>query len=121
MAHNLFGERFYSLRRPAWHGLGLVLDEELGAADAFDRIGAYDVHLEDLTTAGGLPIPHKAIVRDRVDDQLQVFGVVGPDYHLVSPRDVVTLWDKAVSRPVETIGALGKGETLFVSTKLPTL
>jgi phage/plasmid-like protein (TIGR03299 family) len=123
MAHNLFGERFYSMRKPAWHGLGLVLDTEIGAADAFDRIGAYDVHLEDLQTAGGIPIPQKAIVRDRTsdDDQLQVFGVVGPDYNLVSPRDVVSLWDSAVKQPVETIGALGSGETLFVSTKLPTL
>ena len=28
MAHNLFGQRFYSLRRPAWHGLGHVLDDD---------------------------------------------------------------------------------------------
>lgn len=123
MAHNLFGQRFYSLRRPAWHGLGHVLDEEMGAARAFDRIGAYDVRLDDITTAGGLPIPHKAVVRSATKDdpQERVLSVVGEDYVLVSPRQVVDAWDIAVSRPIETIGALGQGETLFVSTKLPTL
>src|ERR671939_1878460 len=79
MAHNLFGNRFFSYRQPAWHKLGLVLDEALGAEAAFDRIGAYDVHLEDLQTVGGMTVPHKAIVHDGISDEepLKVFGIVG--------------------------------------------
>jgi phage/plasmid-like protein (TIGR03299 family) len=123
MAHNLFGERFFSFRRPAWHGLGQVLDQEMNAAQAFDLIGAYDVYTEPMTTASGLPVPTKAVVRAPVngEDKPTVLSVVSNDYELVTPRQVVNAWDSAVTRPVETIGALGKGETLFISTKLPTL
>lgn len=123
MAHNLFGDRFYSLRRPAWHGLGNVLDQELGATKAFDLIGAYDVRLEAITTASGLACAQKAVVRSATDDdpQERVLSIVGEDYNLVTPRQVVKAWDAMIERPVETIGSLDKGATIFVSTKLPTL
>jgi len=123
MAHNLFGDRFFSFRTPAWHKLGKVLDQELNAAQAFDLIGAYDVYTEAMTTASGLSVPSKAVVRAPVngEDKPTVLSVVSEDYVLVTPRQVVNAWDGAVTCPVETIGALGKGETLFISTKLPTL
>ncbi len=121
MAHNLFGEKFFSLRRPAWHGLGKVLDQELTATAAFDLIGAYDIRFEDLT-AGKLPTGHKAVIRSATpeDPQERVLSVVPNDYEIVTPRQVVEDWDKIVKHPVETIGALGKGETLFLTTRLPS-
>src|SRR4051812_32064266 len=123
MAHNLFGDRFFSFRRPAWHGLGQVLDEQLNATQAFDTIGAYDVYTENLVTASGIACPNKAVMRAPTagEDKPTVLSVVSADYVLVSPRQVVNAWDGAVTRCVETIGALGAGETLFISTKLPTL
>jgi len=123
MAHNLFGERFFSYRKPAWHGLGQVLDEQLSASQAFDLIGAYDVTTERLFTSTGLETDFNAIVRMPTadDNAKRVFGVVSTTYQLVSPRDVCGSWDAAISRNVETIGAIAGGATLFVTTKLPTL
>ncbi len=41
MAHNLFGERFVSARVPAWHQLGLVLEEPVSATQAWNLAGPY--------------------------------------------------------------------------------
>lgn len=122
MAHNLFGSTFFSFRKPAWHNLGTVMDTEHTATQAFDLVGAYDVHTEPIATTSGMQLPYKAIIRTATADRpAEHFGIVSESYNLVTPRDVVTKWDASVTRPVETLGALGKGETMFVSTKLPTL
>jgi len=55
------------------------------------------------------------------DPETRVFGIVGADYHLVTPDDFVSIWDERVGRPIETIGALGFGETFFISTTLPKM
>lgn len=123
MAANLFGDRFFSFRKPAWHGMGKVQDTEIGAYDAFSAIGTYEVHLEDLVTEYGIKLEQRAVVRSATEDDPspRIYGVVSRDYQLITPTTVCDSWDKAVNRPVETIGALGKGETFFVTTKLPTL
>ena len=41
MAHNLFGERFVSVRVPAWHKLGRVLEEPVSATQAWNLAGPY--------------------------------------------------------------------------------
>src|SRR5258708_13920690 len=98
MAHNLFGDRFFSFRTPAWHKLGKVLDQELNAAQAFDLIGAYDVYTEAMTTASGLSVPSKAVVRAPVNGEAKptVLSVVSEDYVLVTPPQVVNASDAAV-------------------------
>jgi len=121
MSANLFGERFYSERVPAWHRLGHVSEEETGAVAAFEKIGPYTVNLRGLRLTDGTPIDHKAIVRSKTSDDphKRIFNVVSNKYHLVSPQDICELWDTKVGRPVETFGVLGKGEKIFITTKLP--
>lgn len=123
MSHNLFGERFLSNRQPAWHGLGLVVPEGVSATEAFSRLTPYDVELQGLRTDSGKKVDYRAIVRQPVPDDPEevVFGVVGPKYTLIPPIDICRIWDDAVGQPVETIGALGRGETVFVSTFLPDI
>lgn len=122
MAHNLFAERFLDARRPAWHGLGQVATKPMGAVEALSAIGAYEVYLEP-ATAGGVELDRNAILRGPTTDdpEKRVFGIVGKDYTLITPQDVCTIYDEHVAKPIETIGALGKGETFFLSTYLPTL
>lgn len=121
MAHNLFNERFGDARKPAWHGLGQVFGEELTACEAFKRLGKYEVRLEP-AYAAGVPLGKNAILRDPTmdDPETRVFGIVGEDYTLISPEDMCTIWDERIGVGIETIGALGLGETFFMSTKLPT-
>lgn len=123
MSHNLFGERFYSLRRPAWHVLGYVSQTEMGAAEAFNTISPYSVGIENLTTSSGISVPYRVIVRDPVPDDpnYKIFGIVGPEYKLIDPLTFCETYDAAVGRPIETLGALNSGDTLFLSTKLPEI
>lgn len=122
MSHNLFGERFGDQRQPAWHELGQVFGEPISATKAYKRLGPYEVRLADLN-AEGVKLDQRAILRNPTTDdpETRVFGIVGKDYHLVTPDDFVTIWDERVGRPIETIGALGQGETFFISTVLPSL
>lgn len=122
MAHNLFGERFGDSRQPAWHELGQVFEEEVTAAQGLKKVGAYEVELVP-AYAGDTPIGKNAILRRPTTDdpETRVFGIVGLDYTLITPEDVCSIFDEQVGVPIETIGALGYGETFFVSTQLPTL
>ncbi len=123
MAHNLFGERFVSVRVPAWHKLGRVLEEPVSATQAWNLAGPYEVGLEDLVASPSGPIAsHKAIIRRPCpgDPEHKVFAVVSAGYQLITPAQFCDLWDRHVKHPIETLGALGQGETFFVSTKLPS-
>ncbi len=123
MAHNLFGERFVSARVPAWHKLGRVLEEPASATAAWRLAGPYTVELENLVTLPyGTAIKHKAIIRRpcKGDPEHKVFGVVSPEYQLITPAQFCEMWDRYVRAPIETLGALGDGETFFVSTELPS-
>jgi len=122
VAHNLFGDRFGDARKPAWHELGQVFDAELSAAEAYRRLGKYTVRLA-AAKADGVELDKNAILRDPTTDdpETRVFGIVGVDYQLISPEDVCSIFDEHVGVSVETIGALGYGETFFISTQLPTL
>src|SRR4029078_12937945 len=61
-----------------------------------------------------------ATVRTDTD---QVLGVVGKDYEVVQNRDAFSFFDAIVGGDdgiqYETAGALGKGERIFITAKLP--
>lgn len=126
MAHNIMQQdRFLSLRRPAWHGLGMVVDEEMGAVDAFRRIGEVVITTEPLFTPSGLATNHKAIISEAFNKELgkverQVCSVVTEGYNEITHADFCGAWDGGTKQHVETLGILGKGETLFITTKMPT-
>lgn len=123
MAHNLFGERFVSVRSPAWHRLGKVLDKPVSALQAWNQAGPYEVHLENLIAAQSrTPTTQRAIVRlpCKDDPQFRILGTVSETYTLITPTQFCDVWDRCTNARIETIGALGKGETFFVTTKLPS-
>lgn len=121
--HEIFGERFVSNREPAWHGLGLVLqDQRVGAVEAFRMMGEYTIRTEQLVTQnGGLVAPRQAIIREATakGEAEKVLGTVGPEFQPIGPLATCSIYDEAVNEPVETIGALRDGAVLFISVKLP--
>lgn len=134
MSADIFGERFVSRRLAAWHPFGRVVEEDLTAREAYERMGPYRVALRPLVVDLGdtvidlfggtdLRFGRRAIVRwpTEADAEFRVFGVVGPGYRLLTPEETCEVFDRAVGRPVETIGALGRGERLFITTKLPAI
>lgn len=128
--HNLFGERFYTLRQPAWHTLGEVGQEGEGAVSIARRIGGdYVVTMEPVfvTEPGSkrrIQVDgYASAVRHPTDDDpnYRVFNVVSADYSPVTMMDVALAFDEFVAADIETLGVLDDGARGFVSTKLPTI
>ena len=126
MAHNIFGNRFYGSRTPAWHKLGIVSDKDQSAVESLTAIGGgywfekrpVTVMLNGVSTETG----DWAIVRSPLPDDAEerVFGYTTDRYELLQPLDACELFDTKVNRPVETLGMLGKGERMFLTWKMPS-
>ena len=125
MAHNIFGNRFYGYRAPAWHGLGIVSDEKLSASEAVVKAGLdYNISLlPAYVNAGGnfVELPdRRVIMREPVDDDpmWRQLGsnLVSKNYTFLQNRELAELIDPLTELwPVETVGALGNGETMFIT------
>jgi phage/plasmid-like protein (TIGR03299 family) len=143
MAHNLnYNEdtgkhSFFSVKEKAWHGLGQIVEQYPTSAEAIQFAGLdYEVEKRPLFTNGlnnelagtvmGIHVPkteiptYFATVRN---DNNEVLGVVGKDYEVVQNVDAFTFFDAIVGGgdgiQYETAGALGKGERIFITAKLP--
>jgi len=125
MAHNINivngKASFFTANKPAWHELGTVVDGALTSQEAL-RLANLDFEVQKLAleTITGLHVPDRwATVR--MDTQ-SVLGVVGSSYRVVQNKDSFTFFDAAVGEDeaiFETAGALGKGEKIFITAKLP--
>lgn len=142
MAHNLhYSERigqysFFSVQEKAWHGLGQVVQDYPTSADAI-RFAGLDYRVEKRklltpaiivpasgietgTRTGFIDVPnYYATVRT---DNEAVLGVVGTDYQVVQNVDAFSFFDALVGGDgiqYETAGALGRGERIFITAKLP--
>lgn len=143
MAHNInFNERtgkysFFSVQEKPWHGLGQVVEDYPTSAEAIRFAGLnYEVVKSPLFTKGSavtetadgievgsdeLEVPdYFANIRA---DNNTVLGVVGKDYHIVQNCEAFSFFDAIVGGGdgilYETAGALGKGERIFITAKLP--
>ncbi|MDX2001817.1 MAG: DUF932 domain-containing protein [Chitinophagales bacterium] len=143
MAHNLnYNERtgkysFFSVQQKAWHNLGQVVAQYPTSAEAIKYAGLdFEVTKSPLYTQGtGISIDNKGEVKEGgnilVPDQFAtirtdnntVFGVVGKDYQIVQNADAFAFFDAIVGDGdgilYETAGALGNGERIFITAKLP--
>ena len=140
MAHNInFNEQtgkhsFFSVQQKAWHGLGQIVSDYPTSAEAI-RFAGLDYRVEKRrlftfdsqnsfgnadTVQPSIEVPsYFATVRA---DNDAVLGVVGRDYQVVQNRDAFSFFDSIVvgeGIQYETTGALGKGERIFITAKLP--
>lgn len=143
MAHNLnFNNRtgkysFFSVKEKAWHGLGQIVQDYPTSEEAIKYAGLdYEVVKSPLYTTGS-NIIETAQGIEIADNQLHipnyfanvradnnaVLGVVGKDYHIVQNREAFNFFDAIVGGGdgilYETAGALGQGERIFITAKLP--
>lgn len=141
MAHNLnYNQKnndfsFFSVKEKAWHNLGKVVDKYPTSAEAIQYAGLdYSVEKRPLFTYDTenhygetdvfipeIKVPnYYATVRTDTED---VLGVVGKDYEIVQNVDAFQFFDAIVGGGdgilYETAGALGKGERIFITAKLP--
>lgn len=138
MAHNIHlneqtGQHsFFSVKEKAWHGLGQIVQDYPTSAEALKFAGLdFSVIKEDIYTTSfnsdGQAMDrtqriktHFATIRQDTGD---VLGVVGKDYEIVQNIDAFSFFDSIVGGDgiqYETAGALGKGERIFITAKLPS-
>ncbi|MDR6920027.1 DUF932 domain-containing protein [Chryseobacterium sp. 2987] len=143
MAHNLnFNNRtgkysFFTVKEKAWHNLGQIVQEHPTSEEAIKFAGLdYDVEKSPLFTKGSGIIDNDNGI-EMIDSELDVpnyfanirtdnntvLGVVGKDYHIVQSREAFSFFDSIVGGGngilYETAGALGNGERIFITAKLP--
>lgn len=134
MAHNLLGTRFYNRsNKAAWHGIGINDASDHTAADVFKRIGApvvtkvpllAEINGQQIET--GLFGMYRHPIAE--DNQYRLLGnaSVTKDYEPIDARVAGELYDRNIldrsgkTAPVETLGILGKGESVFITTELPS-
>jgi phage/plasmid-like protein (TIGR03299 family) len=126
MAHNLFGERFYGNRIPAWHRLGIVSQQDESAIDVLKQLGDYTIEKRPVfVTLNGQnqETGDFALIRSATkEDQKEVnFGYCTKQYAVMQPKEIAEIFDDSVKQPVETMGMLGSGEKLFLTWKLPDI
>lgn len=143
MAHNLhYNEHtgkysFFSVQQKAWHNLGQIVDQYPTSAEAIQHAGLdFEVIKAPLFTQGGtmsigdkgeVTVPNTIVLPNHFatmrTDTNDVFGVVGKDYQIVQNFDAFAFFDAIVGGGdgilYETAGALGKGERVFITAKLP--
>lgn len=131
MAHQIYKEKFVTLRQPAWHGLGKVIDTPLHALEAAALVQIPEIRTEEVIGKfSGIDTDCKAIIgiekvppsKDSAaafDLKETVYSVVSKNYHEISHQRFLEAWDNATNSYIETLGLLYDGSTLFVTTKLP--
>jgi len=112
------------VRERPWHGKGTFVDKAMTSAEAiqlagldfkvekfpvYTKVGKKEHHFEDKFST----------VRTDTED---ILGLVGGRYQPVQNTEAFDFFDTIVGKGAaifETAGALGKGETIFITAKLP--
>ena len=142
MAHSLnYNDKtgkhsFFSVNEKAWHGLGTIVKEYPTSREALEFAGldytvekrplfTYDTENFNANKEDDIIIPEVEVpnffATMRTDTD-QVLGLVGRDYKIVQNVDAFSFFDAIVCGEgimYETAGALGNGERIFITAKLP--
>ena len=132
MAHNLhFNEQtgkhsFFSVQEKAWHGLGQIVEDYPTSAEAL-TVAGLDFTVRKAPNIHRLPDGREEISKTsfftyRTDNGAILGGKLGADYQIVQNTDAFTFFDEIVGGDgimYETAGALGQGERIFITAKLP--
>ena len=124
--HEIFGERFYSRQKAAWHHLGETFDlgEKISVVDAVSKtavgIEIDTVPLTYVYEGTTHETDQRAIIRKPTaeDPEPCVFGFASENWHVAQYLDYARALDPlSETFPIETCGVLKGGETLFLSLR----
>lgn len=119
---------FMSVKEKAWHGLGKIVQDYPTSAEALEFAGL-NFNVNKLPNIHRLPNGEELVSDSSFftyrSDNLQILGDrVGSDYTVLQNRDAFKFFDAIVGGEegimYETAGALGKGERIFITAKLPS-
>lgn len=121
--HEIYGERFISRETPAWHGLGTTFTEPLTATEAVEAAGIdyrvekqpHEVWVDEVlvtTLYDLIRMPNEQ------DPSPAYFGTVSENYEVIDNTVIASALDPLTSQwPVETVGALREGSSVFFTLK----
>lgn len=140
---------FVSVKERPWHGLGQIVQEKMTASECIQLAGLdYQVikapmyvdtkhgqgllRIEDLgdeSTVSSAKIKERFKISGKAfstirTDNAQVLGVVGSDYTVIDNNQAFEFFDTIVGTQAaiyETAGALGRGEVIFITAKIPNI
>ena len=126
MSHLLeqYGEMasFASLREPAWHGLGTILQDEVTTVQMLEaaHLNAWDVRCDEIDLPGRSHRDFFAVTRrNPFDGERDVLGVVGERYKVVQNEDLFSFADNLLDGGRwETAGSIKNGTVVFGSLAL---
>jgi phage/plasmid-like protein (TIGR03299 family) len=133
MGHNLnFNERtgrysFFSVQEKPWHALGQIVSDYPTSAQAI-KFAGLDYHIAKRPNKHELPSGKSITSKSsfftfRTDNEAVLGASVGKDYHIVQNHEAFAFFDAIVGGGegilYETAGALGQGERIFITAKLP--
>lgn len=122
---NIYKQNVYSYKEPMWHSKGTVGQDEEGAESIYTKRmipvcfeqRPFSIDLNGQSFESG----HFAIIRVG-EGKESIVGSTKGRYNLTQPLEYCQIFDKAVAKPVETLGFLGnKGERQFITWKLPNI
>jgi phage/plasmid-like protein (TIGR03299 family) len=139
MAHNINRniktgkDAFFSVQEKAWHGLGTIIEDYPTSAEAIKFAGLdYLVMKRPIFTHS---TNEQGEISDNPDTEIkthfatvrtdteQVLGIVGSKYEVVQNETAFSFFDALTTGNTgiqyETAGALGNGERIFITAKLP--
>lgn len=129
---NRFNQKFSFVSKiePAWHRKGTILDHAFTAEEAMYHANmGYIVALAPLyakfSNDKNDPNRGKELTENFATyrtDTRDIFGVVGSRYEVIQNTAAFSFFDTIVGEKkaiYETAGVLGKGETIFLTAKLP--
>lgn len=119
--HNIFDERFYATRTPAWHNIGVTFPEPLGIIEAV-KAAKLDFNILKIPLFG-MNEEYNSLMTFKYglfhEETLRCLGIVGVDYELIQNMELAEMLVPLTEKwKVETAGALGHGETIFLSLKV---
>jgi phage/plasmid-like protein (TIGR03299 family) len=130
---------FVSYGEKAWHGLGQVVDKAMTASECIE-LANLDYEVAKTTVHAEINNPIASInetgemsesksyeaIEDKFatyrTDTNKVLGIVGSRYEIIQNKDAFGFFDAIIDSGeaiFETAGALGRGERIFVTAKLP--
>lgn len=132
MAHNInFNEKtgkhsFFSVQQKAWHNLGQIVQDYPTSKEALTFAGL-DFEVTKAPNIHRLPdgndvISETSFFTYRNDNNAVLGDKLGADYQVVQNTDAFNFFDEIVGGDgiqYETAGALGAGERIFITAKLP--
>lgn len=126
MAHMLeqYGDMasFASLREPAWHGLGTILESEVSTQEMLEvaHLAGWNVRLADVDLPGRSHKNYFGVVRTNpFDNGIDVLGVVGERYKVLQNEELFSFADNMLDGGRwETAGSIKNGTVVFGSLAL---